>query len=112
MKEEIKKISTQKMSVSLDLFPKAVNFDKTWERLKQATLTFIAGPGHISKAVWKERFSYTLPAIKYFSCTACKIKFWRPYIANMGTGRYYEDTYSESWTVTVSNLKISKVCHS
>jgi len=45
--------------VPLDLFPKVVDFDQMWIKLRHAALTFIAGPGHLSRADWKERFSYT-----------------------------------------------------
>jgi hypothetical protein len=65
-------LTANKNHVKLDLFPKQVKFDVVWERLKQATLTFIAGPGHLSKAVWKERFSYLLSrgSVSLALCTA------------------------------------------
>ena len=45
--------------VPSQLFPKVVDFDQMWIKLRQAALTFIAGPGHLSRADWKDRFSYS-----------------------------------------------------
>ena len=44
----------------MELYPKAVDFNESWDTLRESTRLMISGEGYLSKDEWNDRIMYPL----------------------------------------------------